>query len=55
MSNRPDGNAQRPDSFDGSRISPEIRRALADQSPEIRQGVRRVADAPAPPHKQVGQ
>jgi hypothetical protein len=51
MSNAPDrlnvGNEEafRAPTPSPSRISPEIRSALAAQSPEIRQGVLRVADA----------
>jgi hypothetical protein len=42
-------NEQTPQSFDGTRLAPEVRRALADQSPEIRAGVKAVADQPASP------
>jgi hypothetical protein len=45
------GNAQVPESFDNSRISPEIRQALRDQDPQIARGVRRVADEPPTPKK----
>ncbi len=45
----PEGNAQTPENFDRSRISPQIREALRDHSPEIREGVKRVADAPPTP------
>jgi hypothetical protein len=47
----PPGNAQVPESFDNSRISPEIRQGLRDQDPEIAKGVRRVADEPPKPSK----
>jgi hypothetical protein len=47
----PAGPAQEPLDYDRSRITPEIRAALADHSPEIRAGVRAVADAPQTPDK----
>jgi hypothetical protein len=37
--------AQLPSSYDGSRINPEVRRALAENHPEIRAAVLKVADA----------
>jgi hypothetical protein len=45
------GNSQGPNDFDSSRINPEVHRALADHSPEIRQGVTRVADQPPSPNR----
>ncbi len=36
---------------DGSHISPEVREALNKQTPEIREGVRRVADSDKSPPK----
>lgn len=45
-------NEQTPQSFDGTRLAPEVRRALADQSPEIRAGVKAVADAAPTPGRQ---
>lgn len=47
----PEGNAQTPDSFDGSRVSPEIRNRLDDLDPELARGVRRVADESPTPNK----
>lgn len=50
MSNTPGiGNSQAPADFDRSRIAPEIRQGLKDQSPEIAAGVKAVADAAPTP------
>jgi hypothetical protein len=46
---------QAPLDFDSSRISPPLREALKDQSPEIAAGVKRVADAPQTPDKPKGK
>jgi hypothetical protein len=46
------GPSQAPLDYDGSRIAPEIRQGLAAQSPEIRAGVKAVADQPATPGRQ---
>jgi hypothetical protein len=47
-------NTQGPNDFDSSRINPAVRRALSDHSPEIREGVKRVADAPPSPSRRIG-
>jgi hypothetical protein len=43
------GNTQEPTSYDRTRINPSVREALAAQTPEIREGIRRIADAPPTP------
>ena len=45
----PLGPTQVPSSFDDTRVSPEIREALRDHSPEIQRGVRNTADLPPTP------
>lgn len=45
---RPDrmmGNTATTGSYDGSRITPELRGALKDLDPELAAGIRKVADA----------
>jgi hypothetical protein len=37
-------NAQGPGSYDGSHLSPDVRRALSDLDPDLAAGIRRVAD-----------
>lgn len=46
------GISQQPLDFDGSRVNPEIRLALGEQSPGVRAGVKAVADQPATPGRQ---
>jgi hypothetical protein len=48
------GPTQTQGDYDG-RISNDIRRELANQSPEIAKGVRAVADAPQTPDKPKGK
>ena len=48
-------NEQTPQSYDGSRISPEIRGQLGNLTPELAKGIRNVADAPPTPDKPKGK
>jgi hypothetical protein len=49
------GISQLPGDFDKSRLAPEVRAGLKDQSPEIAAGIRRVAAQPATPDKPKGK